>query len=389
MFEGSGDGVVEGAKQVLKEQVARILKEQHKPFELERVNQAIREFGLRSDGVDVAALSMELMAEGAKEVSPIAEKFLETLEIPVPPSKVEEALRKGGSIDVYLPYPLVDTRDFLVELYDNKSLEQLGKTEPPYKWESEYLHFYASPGKVGIDFAGRPSMPFQWPNLLAWTKERAFFKTDSEEGIEKAVRTAEKLKPFLSHMGLDGMVEALEILRELKKGEARVEGPYVFARNEEYWLMRRGAILGDPELDKAALLGEEVKLGFPGDVEIALRANWNLSMIVYLGDVRLRLGEEVFEPPGHEIGFSAHCISTSPIEWAIHSGFRTYLAALAEMRDLEMEDEGYQLESFLDNVSPKVQALVHVLAEYQDPFRALNEGKLAPYVSFSSPEPEL
>jgi hypothetical protein len=59
------------------------------------------------------------------------------------------------------------------------------------------------------------------------------------------------------------------------------------------------------------------------------------------------------------------------------------------MRGLEMEDEGYQLESFLDNVSPKVQALVHVLAEYQDPFRALNEGKLAPYVSFSSPEPEL
>jgi len=389
MFKGSGDGVVERAKQVLKKQVTRILKEEHKPFELESVGQAIREFGLRANGVNVAALSAELTAEGAKEVSPITEKFLEALEIPVPPSKVEEALRRGGGVDVYLPYPLVDTRDFLVKLYDDKSLERLGKTESLHKWTSEYLHFYASPGKVGIDFAGRPGMAFQWPNLLVWTKERAFFKTDSEGGIEKAVKTAEKLESFLPHMGLDGMVEALETLRGLKRGEARVEGPYVFARNEEYWLMRRGAILGDPELDKAALLGEEVKLGFPGDVEIALRANWNLTMAVSLWDVRFRLGEEVFELPRHEIGFSAHCISTSPIEWAIHRGFRTYLAALAEMRDLEIEDEGYQLESFLDNASPKVRALVHVLAEYQDPFRALNEGKLAPYVSLFSPEPEL
>ncbi len=111
----------------------------------------------------------------------------------------------------------------------------------------------------------------------------------SEEELEKALRVAEKLEPLLSHIGLDGMAKALEALGELKEREARVEEPYVLARDEGLWLMRRGAILGDLELDKEVLLGREVSLSFPGDVEIAFRSVWNLNR-VRLDDVRLRRG---------------------------------------------------------------------------------------------------
>lgn len=67
----------------------------------------------------------------------------------------------------------------------------------------------------------------------------------------------------------------------LKKGEAQVKGDYVLARtdadwrHEGNWLLRRGTVLGDPGLDKAALLGEVVEFGFPGDVEISFRCRWD------------------------------------------------------------------------------------------------------------------
>jgi len=198
-------------------------------------------------------------------------------------------------------------------------------------------------------------------------------------------------------MGLDGTVEALYALSMLREEEAQVKGPYVLARTDGNWwykgdwLMRRGPILGDPELDKAALLGRKVTLSFPGDVEVSFVAVWYLYK-VSLVDVQFRLGHKRLNLVDEESleGFSAFSLYSDPIGRAIQRGLKKQFERLDE-RALVKEYRNLE-ELFLDEISqgnpsptfsggtpPGMLAFLRALAEREDPLRALAEGRLTPH----------
>jgi hypothetical protein len=360
------------------EKVIQLLEEERLPFLPNNVAQAVRKYGLEVEDLD--GLGKEVMAEGVRRTMTAVEKFFETLDIPAPLSKMEEALWKGGEIWVSFPDPRVGRRHFTVAI----SYPTLPPPEKPWKateeltfpmtWWHEPLYgpikLHASPGEVGLKDLF----------TMDWERERAIFRATTEKDVKWALGVAQRLEPFLSHIGLDGMAGALGALGYLKKGEAQVEGDYVLARTDaDYryegdWLLRRGTILGDPELDKAALLGEEVKLGFPGDVEISFRCRWDLRR-VRLDDVHLRLGDKVLDlSSGSEISFMADSLSSDPIGKAIQYGLKTYFEGLQTK-----EKETLEVIT-LDNTPPRMLTFLQALAEHQDPFGALAEGRLAPYV---------
>ncbi len=382
-------GILERARRALKDKAGRILEEEHVPF-AEGLADVLREYGVNwrnTYGFFADRLIEELKAEGVAQTMPVVEKFFETLEIPISLARVERALQKGGNVTIDFPYSHVDIRNFEVTLYDPALSPRKGYEEPYERLrdrltslpQEEYpLRFYAAPGLVGLT---TPTPFGETPSGFYLTRERAFFLTQSEEEIESALRAAKNLEPLLSHIGLEGMASALKTLKRLERGEALVDGDHVLARGEDgSWRMRRGPILGDPELDKEALLGKELSLIFPGDVEIAFRCTWTLRK-VYLEDVRFRLEEDFLAPPRDEISFHAHTISASPIEWAIHGGLRTHFAYL-QMKKEDALDAGeeYRYEGFMKDASPRMVALLWTLAERQYPFSALVEGRLAPHV---------
>jgi hypothetical protein len=168
-------------------------------------------------------------------------------------------------------------------------------------------------------------------------------------------------------MGVEDLKEAVEALGGLKAGEIRAEGPYVLARGEGPLVLRRGPIFGDPELDGALLLEREVKLTFPGGVEVSLRPHWT-SKNVILNGLKIRWKGEVFQ--GEE-GFWADSLLRDPITKAIRNGLQR------EFERLESRPSSNPLR----NVSAKMLAFLRAFASHEDPFQALAEGRFQAYVT--------
>jgi hypothetical protein len=201
-------------------------------------------------------------------------------------------------------------------------------------------------------FTARPGLPVvSLPNLVA-TRERVFFR-DRGRKLEGTLKHLRALRPLFASLGLSDLEGAMEALAGLEDGEARTEGPYVLARDGDAYALRRGSVLGDPSLDGAVLLGREVRLSFPGDVEIAFRTRWTPDDAV-LDWAHVRLGEE-------EVFLHGRSTSVTPI----HGNPLVSEMRRALVRELEGREGEFSSEAL---------AFFRAFARHEDPFGALAEG---------------
>lgn len=344
---------------MLVQEVIRLLEEEMYAFWPRGITWIKRYYGLRIDNFD--ALAKEVMEEGIRQTMEAVEKLFEVLEISLPPSNLEEVLRKEGGVHVFFPRPSVGLRELSVEISD------------PTSDKAEILRFpYRRPEALeGLVFHGwAGAMSLFAPYGVNWRKGKAFVKAKSQEHLEKALETAKALELFLSRIGLDGLPEALESLRGLKKGEARAEGEYALVRSEDFWVLRRGTVFGDLNVDRALLLGDELSFSFPEDIGIAFKAYWGLQDVV-LPYLRFRLGKEVIELKNTaRTEFSASTLRSNPIVKAIQRGLKRQLKLF--------EADGP--DRLVEEASPMMLAFLRAFAEHEDPFRALAEGRLRPHV---------
>ncbi len=337
------------------QKVIHYLKEEAVPFSPPEVQKAVDALGIKED---LKPLTQRVMAEGARETVGILRRFFEALGTPCPElylSSMEAYLRKEGEVRIFSRVdngvPGIDVR--VMDAY-RKTMDFFRFPLPAPKLFAG-LNLYAEAGLVALYHR----------NDFGIMGDRVFFKTRSRGRLGKALEMVKTLEPFFSAVGLDGLPEALQALNGLGKGKSRIGGPYVLARGKDFWVMRKGPIFGDPELDGALLLEQELSLAFPGDVKIAFKAYWfDIDMVVFLPYVHFRLGEE-----------GIYVEQT----WTRRSVFRkdpvTSLLREVVMREFEiLKAQGSN--AVLEHLSPKALAFLRAFAEHEDPFRALVEGRL-------------
>jgi hypothetical protein len=163
------------------------------------------------------------------------------------------------------------------------------------------------------------------------------------EALEEVLERVRGLSPFLERLGVADLERALTVLKGLEEGETRAEGPYVLLREEGRWIVRRGPIFGNPELDKAVLAERDITLRF-GDEEVAFRTMWTPS-VVFLDYLRLRWGERevhLKEP------LWAHTLVKNPVAKAIN---------------LTVRCSEKVVKSGLDSLPPRMRAFLEAFAE--------------------------
>ncbi len=140
------------------------------------------------------------------------------------------------------------------------------------------------------------------------TKERAFGVFRRSEALEEVLERVRGLSPFFERLGVPDLERAFTVLKGLEEGETWAEGPYVLLREEGGWIVRRGPIFGNPELDKAVLAGRDITLRF-GDEEVAFRTTCTPSE-VSLDYLRLRWGEREVHLKREECLWAHHLVKT-------------------------------------------------------------------------------
>jgi hypothetical protein len=130
--------------------------------------------------------------------------------------------------------------------------------------------------------------------------ERAFFMARRDgDALSETLALVRGLLPLFQALGLGDLEEALVALGDLEAG-AKAHGAHVLISDPERGVLalRRGSLFGDPELDKAFLMGEEVVLPYPeGEVALLGRVSAADGSLMVSG-FRVRWGEEVFPQDG-------------------------------------------------------------------------------------------
>jgi hypothetical protein len=163
-------------------------------------------------------------------------------------------------------------------------------------WPVVRVSFYQGPRRAGVrvsfssgrSFAvplprNHPFEPFAivvWPGgveveitqRLRARKGWAYMTADSSQETERVLRGVRPFAPLLALLGLTGLEEALLALKGLGDREARQEGAYLLAREENTRVLFKGSLTGDPGLDVPLLLGKEAVLLGTGGVKVRLRA---------------------------------------------------------------------------------------------------------------------
>jgi hypothetical protein len=348
------------------EKVIEALEAKNLSFTPKKVQRVVEHHGLRA-GKSLENFTKEVVAEGIRRGLGVLKDFSDAFKASLPLDQIEELFWEGGWVYVRGLTPLeVHTRRA-----NGSTIDVLRPTvsAPSFELPKE-MELHVWPGLVKLRLGSR----FQA------VRKRAFLKAYGEEELRKISEDIERLVPFLPAMGLEDLPQALERLRALDMWESRIEDSYVLARGGGLWTLRKGPIFGDPELDGALLREEEIGLSFPGDVEIAFRIAWYLEWDgVGFQDFRIRWGREVVylgadldEWEGEVAGLLADPIEKNPVAEAIRAR-------------LEREVYFYELEEkwsrALTDASPRMHALVRVLAQQEDPLAFLAEGKLSPYVT--------
>jgi len=331
-------------------EMARFLRDRGRSFNPKEVQRAVLELGLEKE-VDVEALTREVLEEGYKWTMGVLAGLWEVLKIPPPPG-VEEDLKQGGRVHVSCIAPEDEEQGYLWVVSTNPKRRPDGGIDfPPPELPLKYFSFSASLGFAGM-----------CTDHLHAMGERAFFRGE-RGGLEEALKEAKALLPLLSAMGLGDLEGALKKLAELGEGEVRAEGPYIIARGGGIWALRRGTLVGDLNLDRAFLMGEEVRLSL-GGAEVSLKPKWFWGK-VELEYVRFRLGDEeiLFEDEGDD----ALAEERDPIGWIIQQRLNRELRRVQEMR-----------KSPLNGTSPRMMSLLKALAQVKKPFWGLASEGLRP-----------
>jgi len=233
------------------------------------VRAAINDLRLRVEG-DLEEFTERVLEEARRRTREALEGLWKTLGVPSPPPGVEKTLHEGGWVELWHP----DVRRNATSGRERGLLRLEGGGEievPPLPSSLKgFFAFRARSGRVEVKLS---------PSFFA-RRGRAYLRTFDPEEAERVLEGVGLLRPLFEAMGLSDLEEALDLLRKLEDGEARMEGHYFLAREGRFRALRRGSLLGSPTLDKAFLKGERVVLSYPQGMEMALQGSF----------------------PGHEIG---------------------------------------------------------------------------------------
>ncbi len=188
---------------------------------------------------------------------------------------------------------------------------------------------------------------------------KAFFAERHLWEVAEAREAVRALRPLFAALGLADLEGALEALSGLGEGEARMEGEYLLAREVGMgarFVLRRGGFLRDFALDKAFVLGEKVKLSFPGDVELALQAWGFEGGLAYLRELEIRWGEEKVHVGAFRAG----------LRWA-----EAQADGDDPVGELVRKAVKWELRKPALSLSPRMRALLEALAKQKRPLRAL------------------
>ncbi len=353
----------------VKDRVIQLLRKNDLFFTPEDVRWVIETYNLKVEDRD--AFAHEVISEALERTVGTLYAFYESVKDALPPKEVaetEERLRKGETVRVWC-FP--EWRGSLRGSFISVEVGE-GKDKLKFSFSSsrafEQFQLGAFTGVVDID-ASNASMTLK-ASSWGWDGQ-AFFVTHKEEALKEALKTVISLRPVLSAMGLSDLEERFTALRDMESGERRIEGGYTLIRDGEVWFLKRGSFTGDPDLDRALLRGELITLTFPGDVEIAFKAEFSfVKRKMSLVQGYFRFGEEVI-PFGPEDGFSSGLAGASAIEFALRWGL------FQKFDRWERTGDGL----FFEGLSPKTIAALRTLAELRDPFWFLAEGKFHAHVT--------
>jgi hypothetical protein len=217
---------------------------------------------------------------------------------------------------------------------------------------------------------------------------RVLFEGEALGDVEKALKGVSALRPYFSRVGLADLEKVFLDLGNLEEGEARVEGPYLLARGER-WFLRRGLMLGDPELDRDLVFGKPVTLSFPEDVEFFLRASPKREGVQ--SPPKLELLEVGIRFKGEAVRFGAHSspddpylraspfphvdlLQDDPVFRAIQAGLEKGLMSLER-------GTHSPFRAPLEACSSRMLAFLKVFVESKGPLRDLGEGRLQAYAT--------
>ncbi len=179
------------------------------------------------------------------------------------------------------------------------------------------------------------------------------------------------MRSVLTAMGVSGIRDALEELSYLETEGVQVEDGYILAKDEEFWLLRRGTILGDSKLYRALLEGETVTFSFPGDVEVAFKVlldgTWANTGLLYVPYTRIRWGEEAVAMRGGR----APCGTLDRM---------SLTKAIQKVVGEEIEGFENGTRFRLADLSPRMLIFLKAFVRHEDPFCALAEERFAPYL---------
>jgi hypothetical protein len=317
------------------EKVMRILENDLRPFVEEEVYGLLKTGKVPVEPDTSRALARKVLDEGLKGTRSVLKELWEILDTP-PLPKAAKWLRKGGVLEVYGP----SSKGKTVEAWVNIR----GKEKHEVEWRCFWgpgcerlrgVNLHARAGLVVLSF----HTDSHTTGDLYITKERAFGVFRRSEALEEVLERVRDLSPLLERLGVPDLERALTVLKGLEEGETWVEGPYVLLREEGRWIVRRGPIFGNSELDKEVLAGRDITLRL-GDEEMAFRPVWTPSK-VFLDYLVLRWeGREVHLK--REECLWAHTLVRNPvakaINWTVRCSekvslpprMRAFLAAFAE-----------------------------------------------------------
>jgi hypothetical protein len=294
--------------------------------------------------------------------------FLRALEVPPPPD-IEKCLGEDGSVEVrFLSYESGAQGEAEVNLHYWTKPSERFRFSPPEYWPFREFRFYAWMG--GVTLITTPT--------LTVARGGAFLRSEDPDDLAKIQEGVRVMRPFLATMGLEDLEGAIGALWDLKEGESQHREPYVLARGGDFWVLKRGLILGDPVLDGRLFLGEDVEVTYPGGVGISLKAA-HAGERLYLYSLSFCLGEEVVVLAREEeapASFTEKKLSASFIE-------KNPLATITQRilrRELERLDWAGPA-SPLHGASPKMLAFLRAFADHEDPFEALAEGRFHLYTT--------
>ncbi len=183
------------------------------------------------------------------------------LEVSPPPFEVEEALREGRGVSLWLSQGQKQV-NFVVEDRPQKRSPLRHRIPIPLSIDSRITGL-----RVVVD------------NVYAEARDgrsNAFLRTDRRE--KSALEAVRYFRPLLEALDLSDLERALETLTNLPPWEkGRVEGGYFMAKSPYFSVLRRGLVLGDPVLDGAFFRGEPVVLSYPEGAKLFLKATFILE----------------------------------------------------------------------------------------------------------------